>query len=566
MSGLKSLYFFVFFLVSISLTAQTTFDNPLHQSPLFLAGSFAELRSNHFHSGIDIKTDGVIGKPVYAVEDGYISRISVSPWGFGRAVYITHTNGYTSLYGHLSRFRDDIDAYVRSEQRRLKKNEVNLYLSKNKFPVKRGQQIAWSGNSGSSGGPHLHFEIRKTATEHPVNPLQFKFPVTDNLPPQMLSLMVTETDKSVTYPIRLKSKTTGKAVYKISKTLMVSSPVKFALESYDYLNGSSNQCGLNSLTLLLDEKPVFGFLLNEVPYGDMRYINSLIDYPTYIKTKKRYQRLFRQPGNFAHIYPINKNDGVITLSDTLSHYITIIAKDSYGNTSTLSFVIKKVKPSHTPQRNISKEYSYNEDHKLWQKHFSLTLPKNSLYEDASIERKEIPTTNPQYVSPVYQIGSDTVPLHKKASLKFQITYPNSALQNNLCLMRIAHYGNKRKEKIIYVGGHSANGFYTAKTKNLGYFVFMLDTVAPVIKPVYTTPHADIFGRAEIKFKVSDNLSGLAHYDLYIDNQWQPVFFDGKKGWMICTFDKTVKRGRHDLRFEAVDSKGNKQVYMTKFSY
>jgi hypothetical protein len=566
MTIFKRLWFFIFFFLSIILIAQPTFDNPLHHSPLFLAGSFAELRINHFHSGIDIKTNGVIGKPVYAVEDGYISRVSVSPWGFGKVLYITHTNGYTSIYAHLSRFRDDINTYIQNKQYHLKKNEVNLYLPKNKFIVKRGQQIAWSGNSGSSGGPHLHFELRKTTTEHPINPLQFKFPITDNLPPKILSLMVIDTKGKHIYPLQLKNKKTGKFFYTLEKTLLVSSPVRFAIEGYDYLNGSSNQCGLNSLTLFFDEDPIFGFLLNELSYNEMRYINSLIDYSTYTKTGKRYQRLFRQPGNFAHIYSINKNDGEILLSDSLPHHIKIVAKDSYGNTSVLLFTIRKKELTTSKKKKTEKKYSYYQSHKLEQAHFSIAFPKNSFYDNVFIEQKEIKTTSSQYVSPIYQIGNDTIPLHKSASLKIQIPNIKETLKNKLCLVRITDYGNKLKEKTVYTKGHISDNFYIAKIKNLGYFTFLIDTVAPVIMPIYLRPHNNIFGQAEIKFKVYDNLSGLLHYDLYLDNQWHPVFFDAKKKQMICTLNKNIKKGWHTLRFKVVDNKKNKQVYNAKFLY
>ena len=325
---------------------------------LLLSGTFGEIRANHFHSGIDIKTGGVEGAAVYAIADGYVSRIKVSAFGYGKAIYVTHPNGYVSVYGHLNRYNKTIGDYVRSEQYRQENFEIELFPAEGTLPVRKGEIIAYSGNSGSSGGPHLHFEIRDGATQKIINPLLFGYEVKDIYKPKITSIKI--------YPEDASSRVngSGKSIRYLvegwgtehrlanSPVIRLSGNISFAIQVHDQQNDTDNKNGPYSVTLFIDSVEVFRFKMEIFAFDETRYVNSMLDYEEYVRNNVRLQRTKIDPGNKLGIYDEVMNKGVFRFNDTLTHLLRYEVSDVAGNIASLSFRVNLKKSRVQSLKNL----------------------------------------------------------------------------------------------------------------------------------------------------------------------------------------------------------------------
>lgn len=338
-------------LFSAWVTAQGKYPQHYFRSPvdfpIYLSGTFGELRNGHLHAGLDIKTGGVQGKKVYAVADGYISRISITLGGYGKALYITHPNGYISVYGHLEKFNRQIRRYVHAIQYRRQSFTVQIFPPKDSLRVKKGEIIAYTGNTGGSLGPHLHFEIREAKTQHPINPLLFgSIRIKDNLPPKIAQLaiypalpssLVNGRHDTLVLPVAGH----GKNCYlKNMPVIDATGPVSFGIRTFDAMNGISNKNGIYSLRLYRDSVLVFALKADRLSFRTTRYVNSLIDYSYFEKTGKRLIRTERDTNNRLGIYRLDVNRGIFTFRDTIPHRFRYVVSDAYGNTAKLTFAVK----------------------------------------------------------------------------------------------------------------------------------------------------------------------------------------------------------------------------------
>lgn len=561
---MKKIVGLIFTLLSLMGTAQD-FVNPL-APPLLLSGSFAELRSNHFHTGIDIKTNNETGKPVIAIADGYISRIKIRPYGFGKALYITHYNGYMSVYAHLSKFREDIRQYVQDEQYKQKKSTIELFPLKTKFKIHQGDTIAFSGNSGSSGGPHLHFEIRKKNNQHPVNPIKMGFDIEDTIAPVIYKISLTsfpnyETTQKI-YKCLPQNDTNGKIkMYAIEpETLKIDKPTSIAIKSYDYYNNSTNMCGVNTVSMWLDGKKFFGYQLDEFSYSQKRYVNSLVDFPYYIRTKERFQRLYKQPNNQLPVYFPKDATGKISFADSLVHEIKIIVTDSKNNSSMLVFYMQGPTSAESKKIYKGERFPYYQANRFENDTFSISFPQNALYDDLDFTHKI--SFDDKFYSPVITICSGEIPLQKKATLSIKANQVEPQYKSKLTIVQTAgkHFYN--------VGGYYKNGKVTAKTYKLGTYAISIDTTPPKIKPVNIYDNAKFVNDTTIRFRITDNLSGIQNYHLFIDGKWVLLYYDYKTNTLTYVFDSHIEKNGelHSLQLTVIDGKGNTGYYATKFYY
>ncbi len=564
---MKNLIFLFLLTLSQLIQGQTApdFVNPL-APPLLLSGSFAELRSNHFHSGIDIKTNEETGKPVIAIADGYVSRIKISPYGFGKVIYITHYNGYLSAYAHLSKFNDEIWQYVQNEQYRQHKCTIELFPLKTKFQIHQGDTIAFSGNSGSSGGPHLHFEIRKKNNQHPVNPIKMGFDIEDTISPSIYKISLTEfpdytTSQKVYSCLAVKNADTKIQAYTISpETLKISKPSGIAIKTYDFLNNSTNMCGINSISLLVDGKKIFGYQLDEFAYSQKRCLNSLLDFPYYIRRKERFQRLYKQSNNQLPVYSPKDATGIIQLKDSLVHKIKIVVTDSKNNTSILNFSVQGPTRPQEQKHYTGTLFHYNQANRFENDTFSFSLPQNALYDDLDFTYKIEPSE--KYYSPIITICSKEIPLQKKAMLSIAVRNVEPQYKSKLTIVQ------KYDKRFFNVGGFYKNGKITAKTYKFGTFTVSIDTTPPKIKPLNIYENAKFINDTSIRFQVTDNLSGIQNYHCFIDGKWVLLDYDYKINRLTYLFDKhTEQNGKlHTLQLTVIDGKGNTGYYSTKFFY
>ncbi len=563
--------FLISFLLTASVALTQTTDREYFRSPvdipILLSGSFGELRSNHFHSGIDIKTQGKTGLPIYAAASGEVSRIYVSPSGFGLALYLDHPNGKTTVYGHLLNFREDIQAYVRNIQYERESFAVDLAVPKGTFWVEKGQQIALGGNSGSSGGPHLHFEIRNTESQNPVNPLLFKFPVTDKMNPKILSAGI--------YPLSDDAHVAGtsserviETVYydgayhlKGNPTFSVYGDIGFGLQVLDYLDGSWSKCGIYEIKLAIDGVPVYTFLMNELSFAETRFLNSHIDYNHYRQHYRRLHKSWVDPGNKLNNYPLLVNRGVVNLSDGQLHEITYEIKDTYGNASKLAFRVQSKKVNFTPQEKPGVLIRHDQQENFETASLKAHFMPGTFYADFNLDY-DIKPANNLYYSPLYQLHNDRTPVHNSYLLKLKADGVPDSLKSKSLIAVIDEKSGKKWS----MGGNYEDGWVMARVRQMGTFAISVDTVPPSIHPLSIVNKNRLTEQNSIRFKINDDFSGIDSYRGEIDGQWVLFEYDAKNNLITYRIDKErLQLGKnHVLRLVVTDNKGNETNYQATF--
>ncbi len=536
--------------------------------PLFLSASFAELRSNHFHSGIDIKTQGTTGIPVNSVADGFISRIVVSPIGFGKAIYIDHPNGTTTVYGHLDHFRNDIDNYIKDIQYKKESFRVDVALPEKQFKVLQNEIVAYSGNSGSSGGPHLHFEIRDTKSEEPLNPLNFDFPVADNIAPKIYSLLVvplnekSQVNTSIykkSFPVIFQD---GNFQLSNNPTIPVFNEVGFAIQTNDFLNGSGNPCGIYSMQLKIDGELYFSCLLNRFSFDNSRAINSYIDFSEYIRSGRRFQKTWVDPGNPLNIYEYTRNRGVYNFNDGNIHHISLVLKDTYGNTSTLDFNVVSRYTEVAPRKEKYLElFNYNKRNRFEEKDFQLFLPEGSLYTDVKFNYKTKPGGR-KFYSDIHIVDNERIPLNKSAEIKIRTKNLPKELQTKVVLAAV----DTTTERISAAGGTFENGWVSSSVRTFGNYAVTVDTIPPRIVSLSIGSNSSLTESERIRFRISDDLAGIDKIDGYIDGKWALFDYDAKTSLITHYFDKErfELNKRHEFLLRVTDYRGNTATYENSF--
>lgn len=548
---------------SIELKAQNNYPQNYFISPLdipiILSGSFGELRSNHFHTGLDIKTQGVIGKRVLATADGYVSRIKVSPWGYGNALYITHPNGYVSVYAHLDKYSDSIAKLVKQTQYKQQKFAVEIFPTKGQISVKQGELIAYSGNSGSSGGPHVHFEIRNGA-QQPINPLLFGIKVNDNRYPIMRKLRIYNYYKYDNSEVQEFTLYQDKSiVYKKFKDTINISSTQFypAIEGFDRFNGANNKNGYYKLEFYFDDTLYSRFTAEKISFSEKRYINSYIDYSTFKSKKQRFQRSLKEENTQLLNISNVMNNGIMLLNDNKAHKVKIIAYDFAGQSSTLEVFVKYIKSNDHKEVLNANIFDWNHENIYKAENFEIVIPKGAFYSSQQFHAKSEDNKYSTYskLCNIFEIG---VPLHKYSKLKIRVINPDSIKnKSKLCIISL-----NSKDIRVYEGGEYSNGWLSTKTRSFGRYYIDIDTIAPVLKPKNIYENKNITKQRLISFKVQDDLSGIKKYSASINNQWVLLEYDPKREHLYYIIDKHFEAGKHKFVISATDSKGNK----TKLSY
>jgi len=544
------------------------FRSPL-DIPLYLSGNFGELRGNHFHAGIDIKTQGVEGQKVYAVADGYVSRIKVSPYGYGKAIYVTHPNGYTSVYGHLKKYSDKISKTVKKEQYRSERFAIQLFPAPFSLPVKKGEIIAYSGNSGGSAGPHLHFEIRETASEHPFNPLLFGFKVNDHLPPQLYKIAIypLDDDALINGSNRMKyfqaKGSHGKYRLDHPYPILLQGKFGFGIMAVDRMDATHNKYGLHNLKLLVDDELIFEQEINEFAFHEGRYINSHIDYPLYLRRGLRFQKSFVEPGNKLRIYSTLKNRGIIEIKDELPHQIKYIATDLFGNQSTIAFEVEgKVYPLNPKQSELSarkqRYLAHDRSHSFIEDEVLVKIPKGLLYDDLYFQyRKEKPSK--ATISPIYWLHNHYTPLHSYMTVAIRKEDIDPSLKSKALIVSTTNGKNWYAE-----GGKWKGDQLSVRTRSFGGYAIAVDSIPPTIRPLNIYPGADLSRKWSIRFKINDELSGIGSYRAEVDGKWILMEYDAKNKLITHYFDGEIAKGEHKLILKVRDERGNLNSYTASF--
>lgn len=548
------LYIFLLLGISSSLLKGQELPNPF-TFPVLLSGNFGELRSNHFHAGIDFKTQGVEGKPIHAVNDGYISRVSVSPGGYGNALYLTHPDGITTVYGHLQRYTASVAAYIKEQQYAKESFVVNLYLEPSQFPVKKGEVIAFSGNTGGSAGPHLHFEVRDTESEELLDPLAYYMrQVKDTRPPKIQGIMI--------YPVEGEGIVNGKGRKQefkqlvgkenrsvINGTISAWGRIGVGVKAYDYMNDTHHIYGVKEIVLKLDGDTIFRSYIDRYALNESRYLNSFVDYADWIDNRSFYMKSFVEPGNKLRFLE-SKDRGYITINEERDYRLEYILTDIYGNSSSLDISIQgKEQPITAPETEGRELFTWRSENKFGAKGIRLTIPKGNLYDSFYFNYKV--KGDSTALADTHILHNTPIPLHQNAQLSLRLLKDPLEDKSKYGVVRI------NRGRRSWIGGTYRNGWLDATIRDFGVYTLAMDTVPPTITPVEPSTWKT---KRQLIFRLTDNLSGVKTYRGEIDGQY--ILFEmNNRGVITYHFDKErLLSGEHTLRLTVQDACGNEAVY------
>lgn len=555
---------FLFFLFTSSLYAQSEYPQDYFRNPLditlVLSGTFAELRSNHFHSGLDIKTQRKTGLKVYTAATGYVSRIKISHYGYGKALYVTHPNGYTTVYGHLKKFSPKIEAYIKDCQYEKESFEIEMFPNTSELVIAADEVIAFSGNTGGSGGPHLHFEIRDNA-ERPINPMLFGIDVKDSKKPFISSVYAYPKDensfingKNKRIPLRLIPKKNGN--YKVEK-ITAYGDIGFGVVSYDKQDLAPNNNGVSNISSYLNGNKVFEMDFKRFSFSETKHLNRYIDFELWKTKKTRSQKLFLEENNPLSMYKNVVDNGYIKVEDSTSSIYRIDIKDYKGNTTELEIPIfgkAKVSENKNDTAITQKHLIKNQETTILKEHtVQITFYPNTVYEDILIDFAMQGDT--------IQLHKDIVPLQKNFVINYDISAYKDIDKSKLFIARL--YGYYKKPS--YVNTKQKGDTLTARSKTLGLYTLASDTIPPKIKPVNFTNKKWLSKYRYLKVKISDDLSGISKYRATVNGKWILMEYDYKTNTLTHDFnDNVVTDTENNLKIIVTDNVGNSSTFEAIF--
>ncbi len=535
-----------------------TCSSPL-DIPLELAGSFAEIRSNHFHSGMDLRTEQREGLPVYCAADGYVSRIKISPFGYGKAIYVTHQEGYVTVYAHLQKFNQEIDSLLRLQHKLKESYEVDWYLKEGQIPLKRGQHIAWSGNSGGSGGPHLHFEVRDSRTEHCLDPIRFGLSVRDTLAPVFESFSAwSGYGASEISPSELPligHFVTGRGASDTLPLEIEIGKLEVAVSIVDrYLTGSGD-CGVKTLRVFVDGSLFYRMEIRSVNFNTSKAVNGFVPFGIYKSKPGQWYRC-SVPKQTPLREEVNTFALPVEISDSLIHSIRFETEDWRGNVATAVGFVQAVLPKAPKYANTISVIAGVEK-VIPTRSGKITFQKESLYDDTELRLLE-----PMFDSimpPVIEIGHEGIALFSPVKIQFSLNELTPEQRKKVVVL----HGNNSKRKSI--GGSVEGNAIVASTSSLGTFSYASDWDAPVVEfAEQIFPESDLVG--SVKFRVSDVLSGIESIRPQLDGQWLYYEYDAKNNAVWVELPISVANElTHEFLLVVKDKCGNETVYKKAFN-
>jgi hypothetical protein len=526
---------------------------------MILAGTFGELRTTHFHSGIDIKTQKKTGLKVHVAAEGYISRIKISNWGYGKALYITHPNGYTTVYAHLSKFNKNIEEYIKKRQYRIESFETQAFPKPNELKISKDEIIGFSGNSGSSSAPHLHFEIRNTKTEKIINPMLFGLTPSDTKKPNISHLRAFVYGDSshvntsnINLPIAMNQVETG--VY-TSSTITAYGKIGFGINTYDRLDGALNKNGVYKIKMIVNGKKYYEHEMETFAFHESKYLDLLIDYPYYAQHKRKYQKTHIHPLSKLKIFKNTKEKGYLNIVDGKDYTVQILVSDFKKNTSVINFNIKgeKKQPKINKKKETTPYYlEFAKKNSFTKDYVQVDFPKNSFYENFYL--------NLDVSDSIATIHKPILPIHKSYTLSFNISNLSDSIKEKSYIASIVN-----KKYFNYCNTIKSDSIFKTTTKSLGKFTLKTDTVNPEIYKCSFYKNQNLKNYRYLSIHAKDKDSGLKTYRGEIDGEWILMEYNSKTNKFTYDFnDKKLNPGKHLFTFVAKDNVNNTTEYSSLF--
>ena len=536
------------------------FRYPLDLPPS-TAGSFGELRPEHFHSGLDFKTNGRTGYPVHAAYDGYISRLRVQFGGFGNAIYVTHPNGFTTVYGHIERFDPKLEEIVRRQQYETQSFEVDFKLPPTQVMVCKDDVIAWSGNAGASAGPHLHFEIRDTQTEQTINPQLFGLTIPDHVAPTLGAICIYHLGDA---PFSERTSRQFFAVagasgrYRLTKPqiINVTGETGFGITATDMNSASFNHNGIYSIELKVDGVTVYTFAVERFAFDQTHSINAYIDYPTFLSSHRFIQKCFILPGSKITLYPQSISRGMVNFSDNAVHDVEYVVKDIAGNTSTLNIKVKSssVKSAPSPAPAGTTLFHYDKQNEFNADNLKVVVPVGNLYDDLNFTYSASPA-KPGMYSAIHHIHNHLTPINDTYQIWIK---PDDKIGNNIGKAVIMNASG------VCEGGTYDNGYLKASVRTFGDYYIRIDSIPPIIHAINIKNGSNMAKMQRIAFKIGDNMSGVRTYSGKIDGKWVLMEWDYKTKVLSYKIDKDLASGKHIFDLTVTDNKDNISQFSAYF--
>lgn len=552
---------------SQSATDQLPSFIPPVQGTMQLTGTFGELRGNHFHAGLDIR--GAVGRPVYAIADGFVSRILVSVSGYGQALYLEHPTGHTSVYGHLDRFRDDIQAFVRERQYQEESFLLDEQPTELKFPVQQGDLIGYIGQRGYVSGPHLHFEVRDTKSERVLNPMNFGITVPDSRRPLVNRLRfytLNERGRVLSgKDERLRSLGSGRYALQMDTLKVYHEIVAFGVKAYDQQDARPNRNGIYSLSMWQDSTLRFSYSMDQFLGEQTRYLNAHLDYEQQRQKDSWFQRAFVLPGNALDFYQTDSLKGAIRLAPGQSSKVQFQITDHRKNTSKLEFVVHRPDASVNLQNPVYTYYlPYDEESLIEDEEVRAHFPEGALYEDLYLDYDYLPEASEGLYAAVHRFHSNITPLHRYYDLHIQPTHLPERLRDKAI---IAHCEDGR-DPVSYGGEWTAEGRLRAPVRAFGNFTIMADTLPPTIEVERFS--SNMRGWSSFSFRLDDDFptAGKARglrFRAEVDGRWILMEYNGRKRRLYHEFDGRIPAGKHEFVLRVMDDRGNEAELRRSFN-
>ena len=539
--------------INFLISQEIDFHSPI-DAPFDLSGTFGEFRSR-FHTGIDFKSRGVQGQKIFSIEDGFVSRIEVNNYGYGKVLYIDHPNGYTSVYAHLRNFSPELNKYIKSELYKSKTNSIKKFPKKNELTIRKGSVIGYSGNTGRSFGPHLHFEIRETENQNALNPLMFNYKYIDKERPIIRGLYIINEDKSLVrkLPVRKKISKLNDSTY-ISDLIEYNGKIGIGLDIYDiqYKN-LYNQNGIYKVELFIDSILSYSYKMDKIKFSENHYKKIMYDYLSLVEKNKKVLKIYTPRNSNLSFLKNNSFNGIINSDTYKDNYVTIKISDWNKNSSYIKFRLKSVKTKSEDISFQGIEILRNQDYTLNKNLSIIEIDKNTFYDDLLL--------NISYNSDTLDLGKEKNPF--RSSLRVKL--PHKIIDT--MQLRQSFVGKIINDRVSYLSSKKNNSYVYANTSSLGRYIISRDTLEPEIKPINFKNNSNNKGKRSLRLRLKDELSGIKKYSSYINGIWALFEYEPKSNLIFHNLsDGIINNGENELIIKYEDGVGNKGVFKTKVFY